>query len=111
MDDELLLAVAELVEALEGEKTSIEESDFIARLDRARKELELAKISVGCSLCKREIDELIEKINEKADLLKKAQMAYTVMQEQGIERSWFELDEEMRRKIKEEVRRRLRLQG
>ena len=108
MDDELLLAVAELVEALEGERTSIEESDFIARLDRARKELELARISVRCPLCQRELDKLLESLEEKTKLLKRAELAHAIMEERGIRDSWWELDEQTKKEIKEEIKRRLR---
>jgi len=108
MDDELLLAVAELVEALEGEKTSIEESDFITRLDRARKELELARISVRCPLCQRELDKLLESLEEKTKLLKRAELAHAIMGERDIRGSWWELDEQTKKEIKEEIKRRLR---
>jgi len=106
MDDELLLAVAELVEALEEEKpSSIREEvrSFIAKLDRARKELGAARRSAKCSLVRRKLDELLEEIERESEWVKRVEIAYAVLEEQGIERSWRELDEGTKNKLKRRV--------
>ncbi|RLF14338.1 MAG: hypothetical protein DRN06_07255 [Thermoprotei archaeon] len=110
MDDELLLAVAELVEALEDRDLSIRERVryFITKINDVRKELERAEQSARCSLVKQKLNKLLEEIEKEGEWMKRVEAAYAALEEQGIEQSWRELDEETKNKLKRRVETMLR---
>jgi len=105
MDDELLLAVAELVEALDYEAgVAPEEDEIVANLERVREIIEETKNLTRCGKCLRDLDEIERLVEKKEKDIIYANAIYEILRRRGYT-SYLDLPEDVKEEIKKEAKR------
>ena len=105
MDDELLLAVAELVEALGYEaEEAIKEDEIVANLEKIREIVEETKNLTKCGKCLRDLEEIKRLVEEKEKDIIYANAIYEILRRRGYT-SYLDLPEDVREEIKKEAKR------
>ena len=104
MDDELLLAVAELAEALDEVKSAPEEDELVANLERIREIIEETKNLTKCGKCLRDLDEIERLVEKKEKDIIYANTVYEILKRRGYT-SYLDLPEDVKEEIKKEAKR------
>jgi len=105
MDDELLLAVAELVEALDYETEGVpEEDEIVANLERIREIVEETKNLTRCGKCLRDLEEIDRLVEKKERDIIYANAIYEILRRRGYT-SYLDLPEDVKEEIKKEAKR------
>ena len=105
MDDELLLAVAELVEALDYEaEEAIKEDEIVANLEKIREIVEETKNLTKCGKCLRDLEEIERLVEEKEKDIIYANAIYEILRRRGYS-SYLDLPEDIKEEIKKEAKR------
>jgi len=104
-EDELLLAVAELVEALDYETEGVpEEDEIVANLERIREIVEETKNLTRCGKCLRDLEEIDRLVEKKERDIIYANAIYEILRRRGYT-SYLDLPEDVKEEIKKEAKR------